>query len=120
MASDECVVPKNMRQKYVSQKCHQSCGSVGNVLSLFNEILQFKHVLGLKIVFQQAAARTKNLPDVKLCHTDWLLKTISFDSLYRELSPACPKQIHDKKAQNASSVVRSMRLGDVMITVITA
>ena len=58
-----------------------------------------------------AAARTKNLPDVKLCHTlstiqtqnlyyvklhfepnAWLLKTINFESLYRALSSAYPKQ----------------------------
>ena len=58
-----------------------------------------------------AAARRKNLADVKLCHTlstiqtknlrdmkfcldptAWLLKTINFESLYPGLSPGHPKQ----------------------------
>ena len=85
-----------------------------NVVNFF-EILQFKHVLSLKILFQHGRYQNKNLPDVKLCHTlstiqtknlhdaklchdpsDWLLKTISFESLYRELSPAYHKHMRNK------------------------
>ena len=40
-----------------------------NVVNLFSEILQFKHVLGLKVLIKHGRCQNKELPDVKLCHT---------------------------------------------------
>ena len=61
-------------------------------------MIQTKNLHEVKLCHTLSTIQTKNLPDVKLCHysSDWLLRIISFESLHRELSPGYPKQTHDK------------------------
>ena len=53
-----------------------------------------KDLPDVKLCHTVSMIQTKNLPAVKLCLdvSEWLLKTISFESLYRGLSPPYPKQ----------------------------
>ena len=57
-----------------------------------------KEFRDVKLCHTLATIQTKNLDDVKqgLDQSDWLFKTISFERLYRGLSPVYPKETHDK------------------------
>ena len=51
----------------------------------------------VKLSHTLSTVQTKNLHDVKLCLdlSDWLLKTLSFESLYNGLCPDFSTQTHD-------------------------
>ena len=67
-------------------------------VNLFHEILRFIYLmLNYATFYQRFKQRIYiMLNDATLYQSDWLLKTTSFESLYRELPPAYPKQTHDK------------------------
>ena len=71
-----------------------------------NSKIQTNSLHSVQLCYTSWPIQTKNLCDVTQCHnpSDWLLKTIRFEVLYRGLFT--PNKTHDKETQNPSGVAR--------------